>query len=332
MTKTAISIGKYRALQRASTSTGLFNVLAIDHQDALRRALNPDDPFSIDDATMSQFKLDVVGALIDDVSGVLLDPLYGAFQAISQNTLKNKGLLVELEKADYQLEPMPLDVEIDDAWSVHKIKGMHADGVKLFFYYNPDNEAHCARQEKIIRQIGLDCIRYDIPFYAEPIVYQDKDKSPQTQTYLVTESARRIAPLNVDVLKLEFPFDVKTDSDEASWLKSCQTVTEAINVPWVLLSAGVSFEMFTRQLEVACRAGASGFIVGRALWGEVAEMTDRAEQLAWLNDIGRQRLASLNTIVESYGASWHDIYSTHPASITPNTFRQYQAKETVTND
>lgn len=327
MTKTAISIGKYRALQQASTSTGLFNVLAIDHQDALRRALNPDDPFSVDDKTMMQFKLDVVSTLIGDVSGVLLDPLYGAFQAISNNILLHKGLLVELEKADYQLEPMPLDVEIDDAWSVPKIKGIHADGVKLFFYYNPDNEAHCERQEKIIRQIGLDCVHYDIPFYAEPIVYHDKNSSPQTQAYLVTESARRIAPLNVDVLKLEFPVDVKTDPDQASWLDHCQAVTQAINVPWVLLSAGVSFEMFTRQLEVACRAGASGFIVGRALWGEVAQIADRTEQLAWLKDIGRQRLATLNAVVDSHGASWHDIYDCNPTLITPNSFRQYQAME-----
>ena len=321
MTKTAISSGKYRALQRASTTDGLFNIVAIDHQDALRRVLNPADPASITDHAMTEFKLDVIGSLNAGVSGVLLDPLYGAFQAINQQVLGHNGLLVELEKADYQLEPMPLDVEIDADWNVGKIKQMGADGVKLFFYYNPDDLALCARQEKTVAQIGLDCVRHDIPFYAEPIVYQDKKNPTQSHSYLVTESARRIAPLNVDVLKLEFPVDVKTESDQAVWLEACQAVTEAITIPWVLLSAGVSFELFTQQLKVACQAGASGFIVGRALWGEVAQIADRAERLRWLQTLGKQRLDLLNAISAAYGTSWHDYYEGE--AITPATFRHY---------
>ena len=51
-------------------------------------------------------------------------------------------------------------------------------------------------------------------------------------------------------------------------------------VPWVLLSGGVPFETFFRQTQVACEAGASGVMVGRAVWminstprgGGVAEM------------------------------------------------------------
>ena len=35
-----LSVGKYRALQKASTTDGIFCILAIDHQDALRRANN----------------------------------------------------------------------------------------------------------------------------------------------------------------------------------------------------------------------------------------------------------------------------------------------------
>ena len=142
-----LSFGKFRALQRASTPDGFFNILAIDHQDALRRAMNPQFPDRVSPADLTGFKLQTVAALIDNVSGVLLDPVYGVFQAIVGQILETKGLLVELEKADYQLNPMPLDVEIDPDWNVAKIKQINADGVKLFFYYNPHQADHAARQE-----------------------------------------------------------------------------------------------------------------------------------------------------------------------------------------
>ena len=39
-------------------------------------------------------------------------------------------------------------------------------------------------------------------------------------------------------------------------------------MPWTLLSGGDSFEVFEKQLRVACHNGCSGFLVGRALWQE----------------------------------------------------------------
>jgi tagatose-1,6-bisphosphate aldolase len=82
---------RHRALQRATTPDGLFTILAIDHQDALRRALNPKAPDSVSDHDVVFFKQQVVSSLIDSVSGVLLDPIYGAFQAIADGTLASKG-------------------------------------------------------------------------------------------------------------------------------------------------------------------------------------------------------------------------------------------------
>lgn len=318
MTERRLSIGKYRALQRASTPDGLFNIVAIDHQDALRRALNPESPESVNDFDVLFFKRQVINAMSDELSGVLLDPIYGAFQAIKSSTLGSKGLLVELEKADYQMNPMPLDVEIDPDWSVAKIKRMNADGVKLFFYYNPFQEEHAQRQDTIVKQVAEECTQLEIPFYAEPIIYDAPDK-----TKAVVEFAKRITALGVDVLKLEFPVDVAKEQDQAVWQAACEAITNSIDIPWVLLSAGVSFEMFARQLEVACKAGASGFIVGRALWGDAAQINDADERLRWLQKTGQQRLQLLNAIAGLYGRPWAEIYNFALPIITPSTFRQY---------
>lgn len=36
--------------------------------------------------------------------------------------------------------------------------------------------------------------------------------------------------------------------------------------PGTVLSAGVNFDLFTRQVEIACRNGELGYISGRTLW------------------------------------------------------------------
>ncbi len=52
----------------------------------------------------------------------------------------------------------------------------------------------------------------------------------------------------------------------------CKELDQASRLPWVLLSAGVDFESFRIQVEIACKAGASGFLAGRALWQEGARI------------------------------------------------------------
>jgi tagatose-1,6-bisphosphate aldolase len=80
VTKRTVSIGKYRALQRASTPQGHFAILAVDHQDALRRVMRPDAPETITVTQIVEFKAQVVRALAPATSGILLDPIYGAAQ------------------------------------------------------------------------------------------------------------------------------------------------------------------------------------------------------------------------------------------------------------
>ena len=308
MAKT-ITIGKYRALQRATTPNGIFSVLAIDHQDALRRSLNPNSPTTVTDQEVIQFKHDVVSALVDTCSGVLLDPRYSAPQAIANNILGQCGLLVELEKADYSMEPMPLLVEILPQWSVNKIKQMNADGVKLFYYYNPDDAQTCQQQDALIANVAKACDEYDIPLYAEPIIYpfeQDEATFSVQRTRLILESAVRAQHLGADVLKLEFPLDVSNNNNIDTWFDACQQITDVVDVPWVLLSAGVDYDTFCRQVEVACKAGASGYIVGRAIWGEACSLPGKTQN-TWLGTTAVTRMEELAAIATAEGTSWHEL-------------------------
>ena len=313
-----LSIGKYRALQRASNENHIFTVLAIDHQDSLRRALNPDSPTAISDIEMVMVKHQVVSSLWDDVSGVLLDPVYGAAQLIAEGLPASVGLLAELEKADYNMQPLPLAVEIRPNWSVGKIKRMGADGVKLFYYYDPDNHELCQQQDATLAKAVAECSRYDIPLYAEPIV---TNATPDNHQAKVIQSAKVTDKLGADILKLEFPIDVHQHPDHSDWQSACEELTNSLHAPWVLLSAGVDFETFCLQVQIACEAGASGFIVGRAVWGDACKIADLNKRNKWLQSIGRERIHRLNKIANSYATPWIDIY--HPPDITSSWYADY---------
>lgn len=316
----SLTMGKVRALQRASTPDDVFTILAIDHQDALRRAMNSDDPASLRVEALTAFKLDVLAALLPEISAVLLDPVMGAAQAVAAGMTRQIGLLVELEKADYALNPLPLAVEIDPQWSVHKIKTMGADGVKLFFYYHPERRAHAAQQISVIAQVVADCREMDIPLYAEPILY---DVPGPDRRRMVIESGRQVAATGADVLKLEFPIDIQRYPHESDWADACRELSAAVERPWVLLSAGVAYEVFARQVRIACQQGASGFIAGRAVWGEAAALQDSEARRRWLEHEGRRRMADLGAIARRYARPWRDFY---PAgAVDADWFRSYGA-------
>ena len=68
-------------------------------------------------------------------------------------------------------------------------------------------------------------------------------------------------------------------------------------MPWVLLSGGGSFDTYLRQVEVAVKAGGSGFMVGRALWGEAA-LASPDERPVLLEEVVRPRMRQLREIID----------------------------------
>jgi tagatose-1,6-bisphosphate aldolase len=77
-------------------------------------------------------------------------------------------------------------------------------------------------------------------------------------------------------------------------------------VPWTLLSAGVGFEEFVKRVGIALDNGASGFIAGRAIWGEAAALTGAA-RLAFLEETAVPRLAALCDVLGEHGRPWREV-------------------------
>jgi tagatose 1,6-diphosphate aldolase len=307
-----ISIGKLRGLQELADSKGMMTMCAIDHRGALKRALNKGNPDAVPYRDIVDFKLDLCQALGPVASAILLDPEYGAGQAIAAGVLPGtKGLLISMEKTGYAGDSTARVSELLPDWSVKKARKMGASAVKLLVYFRPDLKHVASKQLDLVARLADQCIEEDIAFLVEAVSYPidegetSSKKFAEIKPSLVIETARLITALPIDVLKAEFPADIRFVRDEGRLLKLCQQLNEASRLPWVLLSAGVDFDSFKKQVEIACEAGASGFLAGRALWQEGAQISSREERMNFFGNTAASRLKELTKIADRYGRPWY---------------------------
>jgi tagatose-1,6-bisphosphate aldolase len=179
--------------------------------------------------------------------------------------------------------------------------------VKLLLYYHPD-AANAEDQERLLIEVAEACADADIPLFLETLAFSLDDAAAkltgEARRDVVVRTARRLTAVGGDVLKCEFPYDASV-TDRTRWKEACAEIEESSSIPWAILSAGVEDATFEAQTEVACRAGASGVLVGRSVWKESVTMTG-AERDAWLATEGVARMQRLVDIVEAEGRPWRE--------------------------
>jgi tagatose 1,6-diphosphate aldolase len=330
-----LTIGKLRGLQELANEDGVFNICAMDHRRSMMRIMEGGHVVegSTSYAEMAQRKLELCTHLAPHASAVLLDPLFGAAQAISHGALpKSTGLLVSLEASGYSGPSEQRMSEIEEGWSVEKIKRMGASAVKFLIYYRPDLIELANRLMELVEVVGKECQKHDIPLVVEPLSYPlgEEAKNPAqfatAKEQLVPRTAQHITALPVDMLKSEFPSDLRYNQDQAKLIDICQRLDRAAQVPWVVLSAGVSFDVFCQQVEIACRAGASGFLAGRAIWQEAMNVEDPQERAKILKTLGADRLKKLSDIAAKHAVPWYKklgLTQDELAQAAEGWYRQY---------
>lgn len=310
MTMRRLTIGKWRGLGRCATPEGAFSVLALDHRNNLRRILRPDSPDEVPAAELSDFKCRVVRALAPASSAVLLDPEFGAAQCVAAGALPaSTGLVVALEETGYGGSAAARTCRVLPGWSPEKARRMGADAVKLLIYYHPDSPT-AAAVEDLVGEVADECRVQDLALMLEPLSYSLQPGAKLTSAErrrVVVETARRLTVEGVDLLKAEFPLDVQSDPDPASWAAACREVTAASPVPWIVLSAGVDFETYARQVVVACQAGAGGVAAGRAVWKELVELPPECQD-EFLNGEAFRRTRRLTAICRGLARPFTDYW------------------------
>jgi tagatose 1,6-diphosphate aldolase len=319
-----LSLGKYRGLQQCATPRGALSVLALDHRNNLRAALRPDAPDSVSADELTAFKCETVQTVAPAASAVLLDPEVGAAQCVASGALPgNVALVMALEATGYEGDSTARQSRVLPGWNVEKAKRFGANAVKLLVYYHPDAPT-AAETESLIRQVAADCIMHDLALFLEPLSYPlDSTRKKlilAERRWAVIEMARRLAVPGVDVLKIEFPLDSAAEPDEREWHKACAELTVACAVPWVLLSGAAEYETYLRQVTVACRAGASGVTVGRAVWQEAPALSGEA-RTAFLKGPAHERMARVTALVDALARPWTDYHSA--PDIRPGWYEHY---------
>ncbi len=307
--------GRYRGLKTTSLAEGdVFGIIAFDQRGSYRQMMPADTSYE----TLAQVKGEIIGALSQEASAILTDPTYGLNAAMRMSP--KAGLLLALEKSGYSGDSSYRKTELIPGWTPEKIRKAGASAVKLMVYFHPGSGALADELERLIQRVVADCHGWDLPLFLEPMSYsldpaisKDSAEFAAERPAVVIETARRLSRTGADVLKMEFPHDIKFSHDRGAWRGACAELSDASALPWVLLSAGVDFEQFKPQVQVACECGASGFLAGRAIWKEAAAMSpdDRAD---FLENKARDRLRQLLDIAASSARPWTDFYSAPPSS------------------
>ena len=224
-----LSIGKIRGLQQIANPDGILTICAMDHRGSLRSMIDEEQPGEVNSEEMVERKLELCSTLAKYASAVLLDPIFGAAQCISQSALPNNtGLLVSIEASGYSGEKEHRLTKLLDEWSVEKIKRMGASAVKILVYYRPDLKQLANEQLNTVNTVALECIKYDLPFLVEPKSYPIGNEINNPQEFaalkekLVIKTARDITTLPIDVLKAEFPADLRYKKDKPELIELCQ--------------------------------------------------------------------------------------------------------------
>jgi tagatose-1,6-bisphosphate aldolase len=290
-------------LASIADSDGVFSIVAMDQRNTLRRmfaAVNIEPT----ESDMFEAKISITEFLSKSASGILLDPQYGVTAINKSNVLAPTcGLLVAAEnpdRGDFNGEPRPSRLASQNAaW----VKNMGGQAVKYLVMMHPGRpfgagEPNITEETlEIVRQVVQDCRGQGIPSVIENLIYQLPGREPltdQARENLIVESALLLAELKPDLLKLEFPVTAK----------GCQRISNSINIPWAVLSAGVPFEKFKNALRMSCdEGGASGFIAGRSVWKEAIGMNP-IERKTFMEQVALPRLDVLIQATSGRATPW----------------------------
>jgi tagatose 1,6-diphosphate aldolase len=304
-----MNLGKIRSLQRLATDDGFFCICAIDHQTDFKELIRP-NPDEVSYATAVSYKLELVRHFAPHVSAFLLDPVYGLGPSIAAGVLPGSvGLIANIEDEGYIESQAHRRTTLRSEWGTAKIKRIGADAVKLFFYHRADSGELAEQQRELVKQLVLECAEQNLALIAEPIWYPIAGEDPSSpeiakkRAEAIIESAREMCELGIDMLKAEFPGNVSTDADVRNAEDACRTLDEIVDVPWVILSAGVPYDVFRRQTEIACAAGASGFLAGRAIWRDAVAAPSEDERRRAVES-ATERLDELARVARTYGRPW----------------------------
>ena len=319
--------GKLRGLQRISNPNGTLTMVATDQNSSMMSMMKKATGKEPTYAEVADAKVMLSRALAPHCSGLLVDGYYGYWSTVAAHAVPGStGLLIRVEKSGAAKNKAGAPQgEIEPGWGVAKIKRCGADAVKLLAQFEPGEPDSAEHNFELTRRVYEECVQHDILFLLEPIHFayngeDDKSKSKlDRKANTVIESARYLSRY-CDVYKAEFPGTFGHESD-AQLVDNLKRLNDACGAkPWVLLSAGVDYDQYRKQVEMAMRAGASGVLGGRAFWKEFFTYPTPADRQKFAETECVRRVQETDAIVKTgtpwfakYGLSLEDLHGMRAA-------------------
>jgi tagatose 1,6-diphosphate aldolase len=271
---------------------GVFALVAVDHRDSLKVAFDARGVAAPEGEAIGALKAEIVAALAPAATGVLIDAEHGA-AVLADGSGGAPAVAMPLEAQGYADAESGRVTTFLPGWGPGAALAAGADACKLLLPFRADHAASAGAQMEVVTAAVAGCREAGLPLVLEPIVYRllDEDEAAHADAFpgLVIAGVERLVPLGADIMKVQFP---KADAAgaEEEWCRQLDAACGA--TPWVLLGGGAAYETFAAQVEIACRAGASGYIVGRTAW-EGAVDGDPEERRRWLAEVGAPRLRAV---------------------------------------
>jgi sulfofructosephosphate aldolase len=283
-------------LAALSRPSGGLAMVAMDQRASLRTMLTEHTAGPVADEDMVRFKVAVAGALGPYASGFLIDPYFGFEQVTDDRLLPAScGLILATDTLIHPAGGGPVaETRLDDAVDPAAVRDRGVAALKLLLIWRRDDarDARLAMAAGFVRRCADAGLLSILEGVVRPGPGEDFDD-------LLLEAARELGALRPSLYKAQVPRPEHGDPAEVG--RVCERLTAAVPVPWVVLSQGVSVADFPGVVRVACRAGASGFLAGRAVWSDTL-----ADPARLLRERSVDRLRALSEVVDSTARPWQD--------------------------
>ncbi|MDQ2808885.1 MAG: tagatose 1,6-diphosphate aldolase [Chloroflexota bacterium] len=331
-TGTRMTRGKFDGINAIAGSNGVIAAAAMDQRGSLKKAIAKAKGGEVTDADLAEFKAIVTEVLTPYATAILMDPEYGL--PALEHRAPGTGVLLAYEKTGYDAAAKGRLPDLLGDWSVRRLVEAGADAIKILLYYDPDDAEWVNRiKQAFIERVGAECRGCDVPFFLEPLAYDDDIPDEKSIEFANVKPNKVIKYMQefsqprygVDVLKVEVPVNIRyvegsranTDGQVAYSREDAKRLfreaAAATQVPFIYLSAGVTDEVFRETLELAAEAGTpfSGVLCGRATWQDGMPIYGKdgpAALRAWLQDRGVQNIEALNAVLAQGAKPWWDFY------------------------
>nr|WP_321981780.1 tagatose 1,6-diphosphate aldolase [uncultured Cohaesibacter sp.] len=320
-----ITPGKYWRMRRLADDNGRFKMLAMDQTGPI---VNPIKEIRKTDKApfkdVAAVKSMLGRYLAPKASAVLVDPPLGYAPTIAQIPA-HRGLLIGTEWATWETTETGRKSSSVPGWGPDVIRTIGGDGVKVNLWYRPDaDEGVKLHQLNYLNGIKKACRENDIPFILEYLVYPFPSETQEEFLARRLELVRGsladkdiMDPDGVDVFKLEPPTETTNvpdpDGPQAGAIQArFDDMAKDLGRPWVLLSAGSTPEDFVRLLTYAYRAGASGYLAGRAIWLQpFSNFPDIATMEKELSETAPALMDQLNAMTDDMATPWTEAAPWH---------------------